>query len=120
MQQGYSTKFEQNCIMVTYAWKKLARLTRSGSVVKQRSSILEPLVRKVTTCCIKQSSMAVIRVSLGVSDTYDSVSVPVDQSTPGQLKSPPKIILAPGNCDLICCREFLKSFCIDNGELGGR
>jgi len=36
------------------------------------------------------------------------------------LKSPPKIILAPGNCDLICCREFLKSFCIDNGELGGQ
>jgi len=56
--------------------------TRSGSVVKQRSSILERLVGKVTTCCIKQSSMVVIRVSLRVSDIYDSVSVPVDQSTP--------------------------------------
>ena len=68
--------------------------------------ILEHLVGNVTACCI--IAMAVIRVSLNrIGDMYDSVNVPADQAIPEKLKSPPKIISAPGNCDLISCRESL-------------
>ena len=60
-----------------------------------------------------------IRVSLSVGDMYDSKRVPVDQLMPGQLKSPPRIIFALGNCDLMCCRESLRLSNTEDGKCGG-
>ena len=69
--------------------------------MKHKIRIFEPLVSVVLTCSSIKSWEKEIKDSLKVLDIYESTSKPVDQSIPGQLKSPPNNSTALANLCLI-------------------